>query len=128
MPLGVLKLDSSPPSQKLLITHDIMEHVYTVICPVLDVDMVMLRAAFTLAFFALFRASEVTVTGQKFQADQHLQLQDINLCYPLSGPYLTAVLKRSKTTARTAVSRFTLGVRKYSLRCVRYAPLFASPG
>ena len=49
-----------------------MERMYTAICPMLDVDMVMLWSAFTHAFFGLFHASEATVTGQKFQVNQHL--------------------------------------------------------
>lgn len=88
--------NSSPPSQKLPITCDILERIKSAMLNVFDHQM--LWAAFTLAYFGLLRAAEFTVTGPSFDQKVNLQVQDVTLGREEGGlSYISLHVKRSKT-------------------------------
>jgi hypothetical protein len=95
--LKAVKQGSSPARQKLPVTHSIMQRIYAVLFPTTDIDNIMLWSAFTLAYFGLFRASEVTVTSQWCHSSHYLQIEDVQIFSDHVGTYMTVRLKRSKT-------------------------------
>lgn len=95
--MKAIKQGSPPPRQKLPVTHSILLRIYSQLFPSADYDIAMLWSAFTLAYYGLFRAAEITVTGKKFIPAINLQLKDVKMFHSNSQSYLTLNLKRSKT-------------------------------
>ena len=81
------------------ITLFILDNFFRLLVPSysLDIDTIMLWAAFTLAFFGFLRCSELTCNGQ-FDRNVHLAREDITFFPNIMNPkHMQVRIKKSKT-------------------------------
>ena len=95
---------------RLPITLFILESIYKLLTPshCLDIDTVMLWAAFSLAFFGFLRCSELTCNGQ-FDRNVHLTREDFAFFPNIVSPqHMTVRIKKSKTDPFRQTSTITI--------------------
>lgn len=95
---------------RLPITISILESIFNLLAPYcsLDIDTVMLWAAFTLAFFGFLRCSELTCNGQ-FDRNVHLTREDIAFFPNITTPdHMKVCIKKSKTDPFRKTSTITI--------------------
>ena len=95
---------------RLPITLFILENIFKLLTPShsLDIDTVMLWAAFSLAFFGFLRCSELTCNGQ-FDRNVHLTRGDIAFFPNIISPqHMTVRIKKSKTDPFRQTSTITI--------------------
>lgn len=91
--LGMTRRNRQP------ITLFILESIFNLLAPYrsLEIDTVMLWAAFTLAFYGFLRCSELTCNGQ-FDRNVHLTREDITFIPNITKPsHMEVRIKKSKT-------------------------------
>lgn len=95
---------------RLPITLFILESIFKLLTPshCLDIDTVMLWAAFSLAFFGFLRCSELTCNGQ-FDRNVHLTREDFAFFPNIVSPqHMTVRIKKSKTDPFRQTSTITI--------------------
>ena len=85
-----------PPSQKFPITFHIMNHMFALLLPNFDSQVVWV--GMTLAFFGCLRAGEITIPSKgPIDPISIVRMCDIAFSHPPSSPYATLVIRRTKT-------------------------------
>ena len=95
---------------RLPITLFILENIFKLLTPShsLDIDTVMLWAAFSLAFFGFLRCSDLTCNGQ-FDHNVHLTCGDIGFFLNIVSPqHMKVRIKKSKTDPFRQTSTITI--------------------
>ena len=95
---------------RLPVTLFILESIFKLLTPshCLDIDTVMLWAAFSLAFFGFLRCSELTCNGQ-FDRNVHLTREDFAFFPNIVSPQqMTVRIKKSKTDPFRQTSTITI--------------------